>query len=562
MSISEVTPATGVPLPVDFDFMRRFLASLVIAAAVVTGCAKETPVPPPPAQPAKPVQTGPVDGGRITIRLEADIDTLNPVLQTSEDERQVIGFLNDPLIDLDQNANPIPAVAAKWDVLDDGRTYVLHLDPRATFSDGKPVRASDVVFTLSKIVGDESTQFAGWFASLDLEKTKAVDERTVRVVFTEPRVAQLLAFNIAVLPEHVYGKGDFGKNRAVVGSGPYVLVKRETGRSIQLRRRADYGRAKPHIEHVVFRLIADDTVAWNALKRGDLDVGRVNNSTWQRGKDDPAVQQKLDFHNIYLLSYNCILWNLDDPKLNDVRVRRALAMSFDRRAVIERLYFGHARPVTGPFTPEQWANNPNVQAIEFNLQGAAALLSSAGWRDSDSDGILDRIRNGKPEKFELRLYIPAGNQPTQDQSQILQDALSKIGVKLEIAPVDGSTLFEHVLGRSFQAAFVAWVNEPDPDPYGLFHSSQVPPEGLNAVGYDNPEADQLIDAARKQFDRGRRTEMYHQLHEILARDQPYLWTVQVATKWAVNRRVQGVKPSTAGLGLLGWHPGPRVWWLK
>lgn len=540
--------------------MRRTLASLLLLAALLAGCRRETPAPPPPApkKAATPVQTGPVDGGRVTIRLESDPETLNAVLQTTEDERQVLSFLHDPLIDFDKNAKPIPATAARWEVLDGGKTYVLHLDPRATFSDGHPVRASDVVFTLDKIVNDQSPQYSGWFASLDLAQTKAVDERTVRVVFKDARVAQLLAFNIAVLPQHVYGKGDFGKIRQVVGNGPYVVISREVGRTIVLRRNAKYWRTKPHIEHVTFRLIADDTTAWNALKRGDVDVARVNNSTWHRGKDDPQIQAKLDFHNIYFLSYNAILWNLSDAKLNDVRVRRALAMSFDRNAVIQQLYFGEARPVSGPFTPDQWANNPNVQPVEFNLQGAAALLSSVGWRDTNSDGVLDR--NG--EKFELRLLIPAGNQPTIDQSQILQDALAQIGVKLEVTPIDGAALIEQVVNRNFQAAFLAWVNEPDPDPFSLFHSSQLPPEGFNVVGYKNPEADQLIEAARVQTDPLRRTELYHQLHELLARDQPYLWTLQVAMKWAVNKRVQNVQASTAGLGLYAWHPGPRSWWVK
>jgi peptide/nickel transport system substrate-binding protein len=176
--------------------------------------------------------------------------------------------------------------------------------------------------------------------------------------------------------------------------------------------------------------------------------------------------------------------------------------------------------------------------------------------------VLDRVRDGKAEKFELRLLIPAGNQPTIDQSQILQDALAKIGVKLEVTPIDGSAMIEQVVNRNFQAAFLAWVNEPDPDPFTLFHSSQLPPEGFNVVGYVNAEADQLIDAARVQADPIRRTELYHQLHELLARDQPYLWTLQVATKWAVNKRVQNVQASTTGLGLYAWHPGPRSWWVK
>ena len=527
--------------------MRRVALLLLLLA-----CRKETPAPAPPKPPVEKT----ADGGRITIRLEGDVKTLNPLLQDSDDERQVLTFLHDPLVDIDLNSDPIPATALKWEVLDGGRKFIFQLDPRATFSDGTPVRATDVVFTLARI-GD-SMQFGGAYASLDLAQTKAIDERTVQVVFKEARVAQLLSFNIPVLPEHVYGKGDFAQNRAVVGNGPYVLVKREPGRSIHLRRRADYWREKPHIENVMMRVVSDDTTAWNALKRGDLDIGRIDNATWHRAKDEPAVTEKLDFLNIYLQSYNAIAWNLSDAKLSDARTRRALAMAFDRQSVIDRLYFGQARAVTGPFTPEQWANNPAVQAIEFNPQGATALLSSAGWTDSDADGILDR----KGEKFELRLIVPAGNQPAADQSQIFQDALAKIGVKIEVVPLESTTFFDHVLGRNFQAAFLAWVNDPDPDPFSLFHSSQLPPEGQNVVGYRNDEADALMDRARSEFDRRQRTALYHDLHEILARDQPYLWTVQPGSKWAVNRRVQNVRSANSGVGLFIWYPGPRIWSVK
>ncbi|HEX2121063.1 MAG TPA: hypothetical protein VHL59_05405, partial [Thermoanaerobaculia bacterium] len=101
----------------------------------------------------------------------------------------------------------------------------------------------------------------------------------------------------------------------------------------------------------------------------------------------------------------------------------------------------------------------------------------------------------------------------------------------------------------------------DPDPYSLFHSSQKAPEGLNIAGYVSAEADDLIEQGREEFDPARRREIYHQLHDVIARDQPYLFTVQVAFKWAVSRRVQNVRVSK-GLGLFLWHPGPFAWWLR
>jgi len=131
-----------------------------------------------------------------------------------------------PLIALDQNLEPAPGIVARWEIGDGGRTYTLHLDPRATFSDGTPVTANDVRFTLIKVLDAPSPQFSAWFEHLDRAKTVVLDARTIRVVFTEARAAQLLAFTISVLPEHIYGRGDVASNSSLVGNGPYVLHRR------------------------------------------------------------------------------------------------------------------------------------------------------------------------------------------------------------------------------------------------------------------------------------------------------------------------------------------------
>ena len=132
---------------------------------------------------------------------------------------------------------------------------------------------------------------------------------------------------------------------------------------------------------------------------------------------------------------------------------------------------------------------------------------------------------------------------------------------MEIATMGAAAFFDRVLHRNFQAAFFSWFNEPDPDPYALFHSSQLPPAGLNVGGYRSMRADQFLDGARVEFDRGRRAQMYRELHRLLARDQPYLWTVQVSTKWAVNRKMASVREAK-GLGLFLWYPGPFAWELS
>lgn len=536
--------------------MRKLACVLLVVA--LTACRRETPAPPAPApKTTQAAETGPRVGGRLVRRLESDVNTLNPLLQSTEDERQVLQYLFDPMVDFNQELEPIAGTIARWEILDGGRTYVLHVDPRAKFSDGQPVTAADVIFTLETIIKGEAIQFAAWFESLDLEKTSAVDDRTVRVAFREARVPQLLAFNIPVVPKHVYSKGKFDQVRAVVGNGPYVLERRETGKNIYLKRNEHYWREKPYIDHVVFRVIADDTVAWNALKRGDVHVARLNNDAWVRVKDDPAVRERIEFHDRYDLMYNCLPWNLKDPLFQDVRVRRALAMAFDLKTIIERVNHGNARPVSGPFLPDSWAYNQNVHPIEFNLPGAAALLASAGWTDTDQDGVLDR--EGKPFAFEL--LVPSGSAISANYSQIYQDALKGIGVQMTIRATDGAAFFDRLVKGDYQAAFMSWSLDPDPDPFSMFHSTQVPPDGLNIARYANAEADRLMERGRLEFDRARRTEIYHQLHEVIAADQPYLFMMQVGMKWGVDRRVQNVR-AAKGVGLFLWRPGPFGWWLK
>lgn len=531
-------------------------AATLLTILILAACARETPAPPPPA-PATVAPEPVADGGRLARRLEARVQTLNYVLQTTEDERQVLALLYDPLIALDINLQPVPATVARWEILDEGKTFLLHLDPKATFSDGKPVRASDVIFTIGRILDEESVVFGASFADLDREATKAIDDKTVRVVFKEARPGRIHAFAIAPMPEHVYGVGDFAKNTQAIGNGPYVLRRRNRDGSLLLERRDDYWRDKPKISSVLFRPISDGAVAWRAMQRGDVDVMRVDNDLWARVREDAAVNAQVVFHDVWQLAYNAVVWNLEQPALTDVRIRRALAMSFDRETMIRTLHHGQARPVSGPFTPDQWAANPSVEPIAFNPEAAAALFASAGWTDGDGDGI--REREGKP--FELELLIVAGSRTSLAQAQVYQETLRGVGVTLDIVPLDESAFYDRVMKRNFEAAFLSWVNDIDPDPYALFHSSQSPPEGWNVAGYDNEEADQLMDEARRELDPARRSDLLHNLHEILARDQPYLWTVQVAEKWAVNRRVQNVHVAKA-LGLFLWQPDSRAWWLK
>lgn len=499
----------------------------------------------------------PQDGGRLVRRLEADVNTLNFLLHTTDHERYVLDYLYDPIVGVDANIQPVPAAAKSWDVSPDGKTYTFHLDPHGTFSDGTRVTARDLVFTLNKLLDEQSQQFATWFEHLDRAQTRAADDFTAVVVFKEARPAQLFAFNIGILPEHVYAKGNFKNdyNDTAVGNGPYRLARREKGISILLERRADYKGVRPHIDSVLFKVVNDHAVALQAVRRGDIDETRVPNDLWFVQKD--ALAQDVNFVQTFRLSYNCILWNERHPVLAQKSVRRALAMAYDRDHIIQSLYHGAARAMSGPFTPDQWAADPDVKPIAYDPPAARRLLEADGWRDADGDGVLEK--GGRPLSFEV--VFPAGDTIGTSQSQIFQAALKSIGADMRIRTMDGAMFFDRIMQGDFDAAMMAWSLDPDPDVYPLFHSSQLPPGGMNIVHYKNVALDGLIEASRRELDPAKRTQLFHQIHRVLADDQPYLWTVQVASTWAVRKRVHGVRESK-GMGLFFWWPGAREWYLN
>ena len=499
---------------------------MVLAVLLSLACRRETPQPPPvvTTTSAEGVNR---EGGRLVRRLEGDVRTLNYLLQQTEDERQVLAFLYDPLIEFDQNLMPIPGTAARWEVLDGGKTYVLHLDPRANFSDGTPVRASDVVFTLNKIFDAR------------VDAVRAVVRRTrpradeshrrahgSRRLQGTARRTQLLSFNIGVLPEHVYAKGDFEKTAKLVGNGPYVLKQRERDRSILLERRENYWREKPHIDSVLFRPIADDAVACEALQRGDIDVSRVDNDIWFRVKDEPAVKEKSSFHNVWQFGYNV---HRLEPRRSAACKTRACAARWrwlrpadrDRQALPRAGARGdravHARSAR--------RTTRRCTAIEFNPHGrrGAALLRRM---DATATTTASSIANGK--KFELHA---ARHRRQRSRRATVADLSGRAGeasaCKLEI-----SRSTKRRFSISYCSAISrrrSWPGSTSPIPIRrLFHSTQMRAGRDERHRLQERRGRSTHGRGRAELDPARRIELYHQLHEVLARDQPYLWMVQVA----------------------------------
>ena len=533
--------------------MRRIaaLVALILALGCTregrpSGAARQTSPTPPAGAPA--------DGGHLVRRLEADVTTLNPLSGQGVSTHQFAKYVFTPLLYVNERNEPVAGLATRWTPSADGLTYEFSLNQKATFSDGTPVRARDVIFTLGKI-RDPSSRASAFssFEHLDLRKTKATDDHTVRVVFHRAIAGQLEQFALVyVLPEHFYAKRDFLRDCQFValGSGPYTLVRR-TGKTIVLQRRPTYWRERPHIEKVTLEVLPDYTAAWQALVAGEVDETYVPSTIWPRARQDPKLTRYLTFTTFFTFQYNCVIWNTRHPLLRDPTVRRALAMSIPAETVAHDLYAGAGRAITGPFTPDHPGYDGDLTPTPYAPEEARRLLASAGWQDRDGDGVLDK--DGRP--FILDVLTPE-----QKLASVLKDYLGKIGVSVDIESGEFTYLQDALQHGRYAATVAAWTLDHDPDLYPIFHSSQIPPRGKNYNFYGNPTVDRLIEEARQERDPVKRQRLQRTLHATIASAYPNAFAIEVPSNWGINKRVQGVKIAP-GTGLFFWYPGELGWWI-
>jgi peptide/nickel transport system substrate-binding protein len=522
-----------------------------------------TRAPSPPPEPVlgyidESRQGTPVDGGVLHRRLVGEPGTLNAVLQTTLPEQQVLQYVSRNLLDFDTRLNLVPGLAQSFEVSPDGREVRLTIRDGAVWEDGTPVTSRDAVFTVRRIVDPAipSTLFKSVFDGL--ESIEAADDRSFVARFREPYAFHAMAFVLPILPEKRYAGKNFTRareNRAPLSNGPYRLVSWKAQDSIVLERNPRYFGPPGHFERVVLRILPESSVAYQALLSGDLDETLIEESVKERAARDPAFAQCCRLVEFYNLDYNYIAVNNRSPFFSDARVRRAVTMLLDRPGIVRGIFRNSARIISGPWAPDSPAYDPAVRPLPFDPGGAARLLAEAGWRDTNGNGTLDR--DGK--EFEFELLVSAGSNVGRQIDETLAAELAKAGVKATVRPLEWASFVERIDAGNFEAASLAWsASDPNPDPYPYWHSSQFPPKGLNSGYYSNPEADRLMEEARREMREADRIRIFHRLHAIFRDDAPAVFVSNASAKYAFRKDVAGLV--TSPIGFTGIWPGPTGWW--
>jgi peptide/nickel transport system substrate-binding protein len=379
----------------------------------------------------------------------------HPLLYFTDYDRNVIFVVYDRLVVVDQEQNFKPKLAGSYEFSEDERTITFHLRPGVKWHDGKPFTAGDVAFTYQATASgdypndtpDFATHLEGYEeyhnGSADsVRGIRVIDDNTISFTFSSVYAGTLAYFaDRPVLAKHIWENAPISTwNEATsllqnpVGTGPFKFSEYVPDQYVSLVRNPDYFDGAPRIDQFIYKVSNRDT-AQAELISGELDIAELssfNPSDLKLYEDNKItiVEHVGSGAQYATLDYN-------DPRLADVRVRQALLYAVDRKAIIDRLLYGHGIVLNTLLHPESYVYPDDLEPYAYNPEKAKALLAEAGWKDSDGDGIVEK----GGQKFILTLNYPTGNRTRELSAPVLQQYWRDIGIETELILADfNSTL--------------------------------------------------------------------------------------------------------------------------
>jgi peptide/nickel transport system substrate-binding protein len=586
---------------------RRVSGLVAIGLALLLGCGdsqRTTTRVTPGGGGESGVQNGgePVRGDWLVLWLLADPESLNPITSNDSASSSVLSWIFASLLRLDnETLEQRPLIARELpEVSEDKLTYTFRLRRDATYSDGRPVTAHDVLFALKVIKNPEVLAPHARNYLLSVRDAVALDDYTVRIDIKEPYfLNDLVLGSLSPLPRHYYDPEGLlepfsvadldsfaqlpderrararafatqfneGFHRRAMGPGAFELRDAErdliTGERIVLHRRGDFWAPdQPEfrdawVNRVVFRVINDREAALVSLKGGNLDVIGLTPLQYNRPDTNSQRFDSRFGRKVHVSAgYTYVGWNQKREVFQDALVRRALGYFVDKEGLIDKVLYGLGVPVESPIFIERPEYNRELPEHLFDAEKGKALLAEAGWKDTDGDGILDKEIGGERVPLRFEIISNTGNDIRQAIGLTIIDEMKRAGIGASFRAIDWSILLSKVKNFDYDAVILGWaMSVTPPDSFQVWHSSQAVTEGSNHIFYRNERVDRLLEAYRVEFDPAERKKLYDEFQRILWEDQPYtfLFMGKAITAW--DRRFHGVT----------WYPSGSTdtheWWV-
>ena len=502
----------------------------------------QAPAEAAPALPEGSIASIP-QGGRL-IRLYSDPPTLDPHLTTDAGSAGIIVEVFGGLVTIAPDLSVVPDLAESWELSPDGRTYTFHLRPGARFHDGKPVTAADVRWSLERAT-DPATQapvaqqylgdIVGVTAKLDgtaqsIQGVRVIDDQTLAITIDAPKSYFLakLTYPTAFVLDRDNVAGSDGENwlDQPNGTGPFRLAQYDLGETIRLTRNEGYHLGPPHLAEVEFILSGGNRMIM--YENDEIHLTGVGLADLERLRDpsdslNPELHQSPPDFSVFYIGLN-----VNEPPLDDPKVRRALNLAFDRQTIATTVYQDLVNPAKGILPPGFPGHNPDRPGYEFDPEKARQLLAESSYAGQLEQ--LPPLTLSIPGSFgaALPLYL-----------EVVIQEWANLGLRVEIQQTEYATFIQDLHDRRFQMFDFGWIADyPDPQNFLdiLFHSASQ----NNHTNYSNPVVDSLLEQARVEPDQATRLQMYQRVEAMILEDAPWVPT------WNRGEGYALIKPNVKG----------------
>jgi peptide/nickel transport system substrate-binding protein len=441
-------------------------------------------------------------------------------------------------------------------ISEDGTVITFKLRDDIVWSDGEPITSADFLFVHEMFTNPANTVNSTYPYDL-ITSIEAPDERTVVLTFDEPFVPWAATMFQEMLPEHVLrpafdadGNLDEAEwNEApTVGCGPYVFAEWESGSYARFVRNDNYFNAPAKIDEIFIRFVPDDASQVSALSTGEGDLG-----TFLAYSDMPALEaagvEIIMVASGYNEGWYPYFGEEGHPALQELDVRKALAMCFDRFSLNEDLLLGKTVPAITFWDNTPYAN-PNLEAYPYDPEAAKALLDGAGWVDTNGDGVRD-----KDGEELILVHGTTTREVRADTQAVAQQQLAECGIQLEIQGISSDIFFgSYGEGGPFPTGELdigEWSSTPafpDPDT-NRWLCSEIPtdefPDGNNEQKLCDEKLDGLFQLQKTQVDFAERQKTFYEIGEYMLENVYWIGVWQDPDSFAISERLENVKISGA-----------------
>lgn len=467
----------------------------------------------------------------------------------------------------------VPDLVTNTDVSDDGKTFTYTIRDDLTWSDGEPLTAEDMAFTLT-MYKEKRAYLPQNYLRL-MESVEATDDTTVVLRATQPTslfsgaVPYMYTY---ILPEHIWSEFEKPKefsNVPNVGSGPFVIAEYSRGQFVRLERNPHWSGPEPAMDEIIYRIFNTEDAEAQALQQGEIDFAYFDSANVFNSLKG---REGIETHFGTIPSFDELAMNTGSalqpaegefvphgdghPALGDPVVRRAIRMAIDSQELVDKVLLGYGEPATTLVPPVSVAGaryEPTAdELLAFDPESAGQLLEDNGYVDTDGDGVREMPDGGQPLVF--RYFVQTDDQNTTKAAPFIQNRLEDIGIGTEVTAMTSGRLTDEINAGTYDLFHWGWIPDPDPDSIlSYFQCDQRPADGQtygnNDAYYCNPEYDRLYEEQRTTTNAEERFEIIHDMQRLFYSDSPYvmLWYGPILQAYRTDS-FTGYRPQPAPQG--------------